>query len=207
VIGLFDRDVFLKLACCDLWSEALDALGVTQPMRLVSTSSMSSNLRILKRWVAADETATIESRLATMIAEVPTISDAMIDEAEETGSIARLSGHDGIDGGEQLLLGILINENQGKVLVTGDKRCVTTFAEVFPKECEKVLSSLISFEKCLCEIEKKYGFELIHKKAHAYRSCDGSLRLAFGETADADHFRAALLSFDPLSPKQAGAVG
>lgn len=203
MIGFFDRDVFLKLACCDLWSEALESLGVTEPMRLPSTSTMSSSLRIIKRWLPAAEIAPIEKRLATMVAEVPIVSDDLIENAESAGSIERLSGHDGIDAGEQLLLGILIHEKQGKVLITGDKRCLTTFADEFAAEYETVRESLISFEMCLCEIEKKFGFTYIFNKAHGSRNCDGSLRLAFGENPNAVDIRTALISFDPLARSEA----
>lgn len=201
MIGLFDRDVFLKLACCDLWSEALSALDITEPKRLVSTSSISSNMRVLKRLLPDSDLTDIEARLSTMIAEVPIINDDLVDKAEGSEAFTRLADTDDIDAGEQLLLAILLNEPQKRVLVSGDKRCVEAFSSGFPDDFAEVRSSLISFERCLREIEKKYGFDLILQKAHAVRSCDGSLRIAFGTTPNADDFRAALASFDPLSEK------
>ena len=71
MIGLFDRDVFLKLCCCGLFDEALAALGVTQPFRLVSTTSTSSNNRILKRTLPGLDLAPVLSHLAHAIATVP----------------------------------------------------------------------------------------------------------------------------------------
>ncbi|UQD95222.1 hypothetical protein [Bradyrhizobium japonicum] len=200
MIGLFDRDVFLKLACCDLWAEALEVLGVTQPMRLASTSSTKSNARILARWFSdPDDLTNIEARLSTMLEQVPIVTDELVDKAEASESFARLADTDDIDAGEQILLSIVIDDHEQNVLITGDKRCVKALAGAFPDDRAKVGASLISFERCLCEIEKKYGFDLIHKKAYAACSCDGSLKLAFGSNPNADDFRAALASFDPLA--------
>lgn len=198
MIGLFDRDVFLKLACCDLWVEALDVLGITRPMRLASTSSTKSNAGILARWFPGAELSSIECRLTKMIAEVPIVSDELVDKAQESEAFGRLADTEDIDAGEQLLLSIVIDDHQETILITGDKRCVRAFAHWFPDDCAKIASSLISFERCLCEIEKQYGFDFIREKAHAVCGCDGSLKLAFGTIPNANDFRAALASLDPL---------
>lgn len=36
--AFFDKDVFIKLACCDLWDDTLVAIGVTHPYRLASAT-------------------------------------------------------------------------------------------------------------------------------------------------------------------------
>ena len=54
MIGLFDSDVLIKLCCCNLWSEAITALGISTAYRLPQTSSLLSGD---KRFIEAFRTA------------------------------------------------------------------------------------------------------------------------------------------------------
>jgi hypothetical protein len=197
LIGLFDRDVFLKLCCCGLFDEALAALGVTQPFRLVSTSSASSNKSIIKRKLQDFDFAPIMARIAKAVASVPTISDAVADGIRETDIYRRLTNLDDIDGGEQLLSAILLSDPRSGILISGDKRFFQAFAHALPAEWLAVRDSVISFEMCLLAIEERYGFDLIMERVYPVRACDGTLKHAFGSTPNREAFRAALISYDP----------
>ena len=197
MIGLFDRDVFLKLCCCGLFDEGLVALGVTEPFRLVSTTSTSSNKRIIEKRLPGFDVAPILARVAGAIASVPTIDGAMVDGISESEIFRRLSNIDDIDGGEQLLATILLHDPSRRILISGDKRFVHTFARVLPAEWLAVRDSVISFEMCLLAIEGKYGFDLIMERVYPVRGCDGTLGHAFGSVPNREVFRAALISYDP----------
>ena len=134
MIGLFDRDVFLKLCCCGLFDEALAALGVTQPFRLVSTSSTSSNKSIIKRKLQDFDFAPIMARIAKAVASVPTISNTVADGIRETDIYRRLTNLDDIDSGEQILAAILLSDPRSGILISGDKRFFQAFAHALPAE-------------------------------------------------------------------------
>jgi hypothetical protein len=197
LIGLFDRDVFLKLCCCGVFDQALAALDITRPYRLVSTSSASSNGRIIRARLPDLDPAPILARVAKAVASVPTITNPMVEGIVASDTYRRLTNIDDIDGGEQLLAAILLHDPRRHILVSGDKRFLQAFARSLPAEWLAVRDSVISFEMCLLAVEEKFGFELIMDRVYPFRGCDGILALALSGPATRDSFRAALISYDP----------
>lgn len=197
MIGLFDRDVFLKLGCCDLWREAIAALGVTQAYRLESTSSERSNTRIVKRILGEVGPEDALARINVMVAEVPVVADGLLDGLEHSQEYALLDGVEDIDAGEQLLGAILLRDPATQILVSGDKRFVRAFRSHLPDRWNAVSESVVSFEMCLLAIEESYGFDFLLQRVHPVKHCDGSLTLALGHEPSAETFKEALASFNP----------
>jgi hypothetical protein len=197
VIGLFDRDVFLKLCCCNLWFEAVEALGVTQPYRLAATSSARSNRKKITQMLAEVDPEETIQRTEEIVGAVPVVPDNLLDHIYESAAFQELSDIDGIDGGEQVLAAILMDDPEERVLLSGDKRFVQAFREKLPDRWAAFGKSIISFEACMLAIEDKYGFDFIVERALPVRHCDGSLRIAFGHQPNAEGFRDAMNSFNP----------
>lgn len=197
MIGLFDRDVFLKLCCCNLWFEAVEALGVTQPYRLAATSSARSNRKKIKQMLADVNPEEIIQRTQDIVDVVPVVPDDLLSQIYESAAFQELSGIDGIDGGEQVLAAILIDDPEGRVLLSGDKRFVKAFRENLPDRWDALCKSIISFEACMLAIEDRYGFDLLFERVLQVRHCDGSLRIAIGHQPNAEGFREAMASFNP----------
>lgn len=197
MIGLFDRDVFVKLGCCNLWNEAVEALGVTQPYRLASTSSVRSNNKLITRLLADVDPADTIERVAVMVGMVPVLADYLIDGIESSEGFHLLSGVDDIDAGEQLLGAVLLNDPDHRVLVSGDKRFVNAFRSHLPEQWEAVSGCIISLEMCLMAIEERFGFDYLLERVITVKHCDGTLRMAIGAAPTRDDFRTAMQSFNP----------
>ncbi|MBY5462055.1 hypothetical protein HFO85_01265 [Rhizobium leguminosarum] len=197
MIGLFDRDVFLKLCCCNLWFEAVDALGVTQPYRLAATSSARSNRKKITQMLGDVDPEETLQRTQEIVDAVPVVPDDLIDQIYESAAFQELSDIDGIDGGEQVLAAILIDDPEGRVLLSGDKRFVQAFRENLPDRWDALGDSIISFEACMLAIEDRYGFDFLVERVLPVRHCDGSLRVAVGHQPNAEGFREAMTSFNP----------
>lgn len=197
MIGLFDRDVFLKLCCCNLWLEAVEALGISEPYRLAATSSEKSNRKKIIKMLGDVDLEDAFLRTQEVVATVPVLPDELVEEIYAAQSFQKLSGIDGIDGGEQVLAAILIAAPEGRVLLSGDKRFVQAFRENLPEYWDALGSSIISFEACMLAVEERYGFEYLLERVHAVKHCDGSLKLAVGYEPIAATFREAMTSYNP----------
>jgi hypothetical protein len=197
VIGLFDRDVFYKLCCCDLWHEALEALGITEPYRLAATSNAKSNGKAIKKMLEGTDPEAAIRRTESVVAAVPVLSDDLVENVYSSASYQGLSGIDNIDSGEQVLAAILMDNPIGRVLLSGDKRFVRAFRENLPENWNDLEGSIISFEACLLAIEEMYGFDYLFPRVSDVRLCDGSLRNALGINPNRESFREGLISFDP----------
>lgn len=197
MIGLFDRDVFLKLCCCNLWFEAVEALGVTQPYRLAATSSARSNRKKITQMLADVDSEETIQRTQGIVDAVPVVPDDLLDQIYQSAAFQELSDIEGIDGGEQVLAAILIDDPEGRVLLSGDKRFVQAFRENLPDRWDTLGESIISFEACMLAIEDQYGFDFLVERVLPVRHCDGSLRIAIGHEPNAEGFRDAMTSFNP----------
>ncbi len=197
MIGLFDRDIFLKLCCCNLWSEAIESLGVTQAYRLAATSSARSNRKKITQMLADMDPEEAIQRTQDIVNAVPVVPDELLDRIYESAAFQELSDIDGIDGGEQVLAAILIEDPEGRVLLSGDKRFVEAFRENRPDRWNALGERIISFEACMLAIEGRYGFDFIVERVRIVQHCDGSLRIAIGHEPDVDRFRDAMTSFNP----------
>lgn len=195
--GLFDRDVFLKLCCCNLWWESIEALGITNAYRLEATSSARSNRKKIFQMLREVDLSEAILRTQEIVDVVPVLSDDMVNDIYASEGFNELAGIDDIDGGEQILAAILINSPDGRVLLSGDKRFVQAFRENLPDRWDTLSEAIISFEMCLLAVEAHYGFDFVFERVHPVRRIDGSLNLALGENPTSATFRDALDSFNP----------
>jgi hypothetical protein len=157
LVGLFDRDVFLKLACCDLWNETVEALRIGRAYRLPSTT-VKSSARIFERWLpdnAAVMAAT--ARLTAMVEQVPILEDAWAEAARSSAHYADIANLPDIDAGEALLLGIVEALGDPNVLVTGDKRFIGALKTRAPGRHAAVAGRLLSLERCLIAVCEARG--------------------------------------------------
>lgn len=136
-------------------------------------------------------------RTQQVVQAVPVLSDELIEQIFATEAYQELSGIDGIDGGEQILAAVLINDPEGRILLSGDKRFVQSFRDNLPEKWDRLSGSIISFEMCLLAIEERYGFDYLLERVQPVKQCDGSLRMAIGHEPTAETFREAMTSFNP----------
>lgn len=195
--GLFDRDVFLKLACVDLWEETLDALVITRPYRLASTSNAASSERLLRRRCMPDDVFDGASeRLKKMVATVPVLPGSWLADAQRTDVFNKLITI--TDAGEAGLTAIALEVDLSAVVITGDKRHVNILQAELPQEASRLKGRLLTFEDCLSACRLKHGFGLVLSKAVPAVKCDGMLGLALssGAATTEQHFIDALRSFN-----------
>ena len=198
-VGLFDRDVLLKLACCGLWNDALAATGVTRPFRLPSCTVIASD-RVLRRWFP--ETALREAavaRLAATIMAVPAIDEGLARSCRDTQVFLDLANTDDIDAGEAQLVAMLETSADPAVLLTGDKRFIAALRRVHPARFAALSGRILSFESCVTLVCQARGVAHVVDRVRSVAACDGTLRLALGGSGGADHgaFLEALASMDP----------
>lgn len=98
--AFFDKDVFIKLACCDLWGEVLEALGVTHPYRLASASASGSKTALRRMDIDDGLRAAATGRLKAMADQVPVVPEGWVAAAVTTPLYNRMSFTEGIDTGE-----------------------------------------------------------------------------------------------------------
>jgi hypothetical protein len=199
MVGLFDRDVFLKLACCGLWDETLPALGITHPYRLASCTVSSSGTIFQRSLRDAAVIEAAKARLHTMVVAVPVIEAAWAAAAEASSDYAEVVNTTDVGGGEALLLAILQALGDPNVLVTGDKRFLTALKTHFPERHAAVIGRILSLERCLLAVCETHGIGYVVTRVLPVAGCDGSIRMALGGHQGADHaaFVDALVSCDP----------
>lgn len=198
--AFFDKDVFIKLACCDLWDEALEALGVTHPYRLASATASGSKTALRRMAIDDGLRAAASERLKTMAEQVPVVPGGWVATAVTTDLYNKMTFTDGIDTGEAQIALVALHCEHDNRLVTGDKRFVTAMAGAFPGEFERLRPLVVTFERCLLAICEVKGYEHVRERLAAAKGCDGSLRSALGSDGSASYesFREAMLSFNPL---------
>lgn len=198
--AFFDKDVFIKLACCDVWDEVLEGLGVTHPFRLASATALGSKTALRRmRLDDALQTATAD-RLEKMASYVPAVPLAWVNAAMTTDLYNRLSFADNIDTGEAALALIALHCEHDTKLVTGDKRFITSMAANFPAEFERLKPLAVTFERCLLAVCEAKGYEHVRERLLAAKGCDVALRSALGSDGRATiaSFREAMLGYSPI---------
>lgn len=199
MVGLFDRDVFLKVACLGLWEEVLATTGVTSPYRLPSCS-VSGSVPVLRRWLKDPVVLKAATdRLAAIVAAVPVVDDKLALAARAEPSFAELANTDDIDAGEALYAAMLEAADNHAILLTGDKRFVAALRTFHSARFAALSGRILSFERCLALVCEAHGAAFVIDRAVPVAACDNSLRLALGLPPGADHasFIEALKSFDP----------
>lgn len=147
--AFFDRDVYVKLACCDIWQETLDSLGVTHPYRLASAGPRGARSTLRRRNLDEGFLAAVVSRVERMTATVPVVPAEWLLAAEIDARYLRLQDSVGIDQGEAALTLVSLRSDLENRLISGDKRFLKALAADFPDLFERLRPSLISFERCL----------------------------------------------------------
>lgn len=198
--AFFDKDVYIKLACCDLWEETLEVLGVTTPYRLASATA--SGAKTALRRMAIDEALRAETmeRLKRMAEQVPVVPEGWVAAAVTTDLYNRMSFTAGIDTSEAQIALVALHCEHDNKLVTGDKRFVVAMANEFPDEFARLKPLILTFERCLLAICEAKGYEQVRERLVTAQGCDGSLKNAVGSDRQANYesFKEAMESFSPL---------
>jgi hypothetical protein len=197
LIGLFDRDVFIKLGCCDLMDAAVSALGLEASFRLASAGNASSTAKILRRRIDPNLVPEALVRLERYSRSIPILSDEFIVNLAASEVFQRLGNLKDIDAGEQLLASAVLLSTSDRLLVSGDKRFVNSIRANSPEDWENLSHSFVSFEACVHKVVETHGFDFVCEKSFRFRQCDDSLRLAFGGSPNEENFMDGLTSFDP----------
>lgn len=188
MVGLFDRDVFLKLLCCDLWHDALAALEITHPYRMPSTTSIKSSEKIIRPWLADASVADmVVTRMCHVVQQVPVIEEAWVRQAEANPTYAEAANTEDIDAGEAMLLGVLEALGDPNVLVTGDKRFIVALRTQMPARHVPVAGRILTLEHCLLALCEARGVAFVVPRLLPAAGCDGSIRLALGSHKGTDH--------------------
>jgi hypothetical protein len=198
VVGLFDRDVFIKLACCDLWEAALAATGITKPIRLASCTVSSSMAKVKKRLTDSALREATRARLERMVGVSEVVAGAEV----LRPVLAELMRVADVDEGEALLFASLETLEDPSVFLTGDKRFLDALKVSFPERFAAARERILTFEGCLLRICQVNGVPYVVERLVPAAACDGVIPLALGghNGADEQAFLGALRSFDPLRP-------
>ncbi|CAK0750819.1 hypothetical protein CCP2SC5_1710002 [Azospirillaceae bacterium] len=102
--AFFDRDVYLKLACCDIWQETIDVLGVTHPCRLESAGPKDAENKG-ERWKLDEKLqSAFLKRIKLMTKTVPVVPAEWLSAAQTDERYRMLQTVQGIDAGEAALV-------------------------------------------------------------------------------------------------------
>lgn len=198
--AFFDKDVFIKLACCDLWEETLEVLGVTHPYRLASATASGSKTALRRMAIDDGLRAAATERLKAMAEQVPVVPEGWVAAAVTTDLYNRMSFTDGIDTGEAQIALVALHCEHDNKLVTGDKRFLKAMEGAFHDEFGRIKPLVVTFERCLLAVCEAKGYEHVRERLATARGCDGSLRNAIGSDGQANYesFKEAMESFSPL---------
>lgn len=198
--AFFDKDVFIKLACCDLWEETLQVLGVTHPYRLASATASGSKTALRRMAIDDGLRAAATERLKAMAERVPVVPEGWVSAAVTTDLYNRMVFTEAVDSGEAQIALVALHCEHDNKLVTGDKRFLKAMAATFPGEFERLQPLVVTFERCLLAVCKAKGYEHVRERLIAAKECDGSLKNAVGSDGQAsfESFREAMESFSPL---------
>ena len=178
--AFFDKDVFIKLACCDLWEDALEALAVTHPYRLASATASGSKTALSRMRIDDALRAETTERLRKMAEESAVVPTIWVSAAMTTDLYNRLVFTDNIDAGEAQLAVVALHCEHENKLVSGDKRFMAAMASAFPSEFQRLKPLLVTFEDCLLAICVLKGYEQVKDRLRSAKGCDGSLNIALG---------------------------
>lgn len=201
IVALFDRDVFLKLAACDLFDEVVTAFGITEAYRLPS-ASVNGAQAMLRRWRPTDSVqhaflarVAVQQRCVSMIPK-----DWLANCERDPRFNAMIGAGANIDAGEAYLSLITLNRTDPNLLVSGDKRFIEGMASSFPNDFLALRPSLVCFEDCLTAVVEAQGLNALRSRLNMAMGCDGTLKLALGQDGSAtqERFLEVLKGFHPL---------
>ncbi|SFU15556.1 hypothetical protein SAMN05444141_11149 [Pseudovibrio denitrificans] len=205
MIGLFDKDVFLKLCCCDLLADFIAAVGLKECYRLASLGSAKSNEKSMRKLLRGLDDETLASaigRVQDAISNVGQIPDELAEDLDTDEMFLRLTEVESVDVGEAQLVTILQKKIEAGCMITGDKRFLKALSEDVPELWCEVKSSIICFEACLIALVREYGYEYVVKKVSPVSCCDKVLKLVVSGTNSEADFIKVLQSYLPEPPQQ-----
>jgi hypothetical protein len=129
-------------------------------------------------------------------------------EALAPQAIDRIPHLSGIDPGERLLLGSVLEIVESSIF-TGDKRCITAIGGLSSEFQDAFTGKILCLEAAICAIVAQNDFTRVAEKVRPGLSCDKALRIIFGSTtpANQDSVREGLASFiDSITSAPGGAV-
>lgn len=202
MVGLFDRDVFLKLASTDLWDATVSGFGLTRTIRLPSCS-IDGCARSIRRWFP-DEAyrAGVMERVAVIVGAAEVFTDELNESAQRHPAFLEIMNTPDIDSGEALLIAAAQLLEDPSLMVTGDKRFISSLRANHPAMYAKVRHQLVSFEGCVLKACETEGTSFVVERLRGAASCDNVIRMALGSGPETDEqsFLQAFASFDPLRP-------
>jgi hypothetical protein len=199
--GFFDRDITIKLACCDLWREAATALGVTHPYRLASATPSGAKTLLRRKGVTETLVVETQKRLEIITKNTLVMPDVWLKPSIGSEVHNQMLKTPDIGSSDAPLALIALNCPVDNRLITGDKRFINALEREFPNEWAILSPRLITFEACLLKICATHGFDIVKDRIVAAKDCNRALKLALGANNQANHetFCEALQSFSPIS--------
>ena len=196
-IGLFDRDIFIKLACCDLWDQTLTAYSISSVLRPASLDGESSSRRLIARKVSSEMVDASLRRLQAMVANSSVVPSDVANLAEESHWYSVLANCQNIGPADATLLCQLICLPPNTLMFTGDKRCLSDARKFVSSLYFSVEGRIITFELCLQELIKMHGVEFVVAKVSVVPKCDGVIPLALGSAipVDLENFESCIASY------------
>lgn len=177
---LLDNDFILKIATLDLVDEFLHLPFVyASELRHLSSLPFMISKGNLRNYT--DEGL---GRALDWLDTFPTI------EALAPQSIDRIPQLSGIDPGERLLLGSVL-EIVDSSIFTGDKRCITALGGLSSELRDAFTGKVLCLEAAICAIVALNDFDRVAGKVRQGLSCDKALLSIFGSSTPSN--RASVL--------------
>jgi hypothetical protein len=202
LVGLFDRDVFLKLISADLWDTTVRGYGIARAVRLPSCTVQACTKSIGRWFPDAASRAPIIDRIAPIVSASEIFSDELQDNARQHEAFVEILNTPDIDVGEALLVVAAQLLQDPSIVLTGDKRFIKSLKTHHPLMFAKVRHQLVSFEGCVLRACETDGTASVIERLRQAAPCDNVIRMALGggPTVDEKSFMEAFTSFDPLRP-------
>jgi hypothetical protein len=172
---LLDNDFILKISTLDLVKEFLQ-LPLVHINELRHLSSLPFMIKKGKLQNHTDEGL---KRAFDWIATFPVL------EAPSPHSIDRIPLLPGIDPGERLLLGSVL-ELVESVIFTGDKRCIHAIGGLSAELQDVFTGRILCLEAAIRAIVEVHDFDFLAHKVRPGLSCDKALGSIFGNSKSAD---------------------
>lgn len=180
MIILSDNDIILKLAQCGLLSDLPSILEIKDSDFRINSSAKYQLLSPKKpdKAIAKCGSRAIYDNLEKFIN-----STAIIEEIKDRDILTSLGGIAHIDPGEQQLIASCV-ENNGSILMTGDKNCLNAIQsnqDLLTVVNKSLMDSVITLESALLLSIEKLGFDYVIEKINNGKVSDGMLKLALRE--------------------------
>jgi hypothetical protein len=201
VKALVDNDVMLKGACYGLLPDLLDALpatgvgyGILGAARFVISNRIARATLSGNRVDAQNQ---IETFIADADAMEPTEAEQRLAAELEAAAQRRAQS---LDAGESQLAAILVTRDDGRCLVTGDKRAIRVLELILDDvpELQGAIGKVHCLEQCAQELAESVGVDVVCNAICGELSIDKTLAICCscaGGQASAESFARCLRSY------------